>query len=136
MEKEKQDDFDGRMEKQTLDFYALVVVSLGIWMAFSPYSGTNFVTIVQDIYSPLWILSTIFISGGVLNMLVQNRYFWLYIFFVSTPLVFFGLVFLQVSIISSVFAPTVILAIAIGLYSAIRAGQIFQKRKRNKIGRV
>lgn len=118
-----------RVEKQTLNFYAILVIILGIWMAFSPYNSKNFVVVVQDVYSPLWILSTLFILGGAINVLLQNRFFWLYVLLVSTPLVFFGLVFLQVSIIADAFAPTVIFSLLIGLYSAIRAGQIFQRRK-------
>lgn len=117
-----------KIETQTLDFYAVLVIALGIWMAFSPYNSENFIR-VANIYSPLWILTVLFTFGGVLNILIKHRYFWVYVLLVSTPLVFLGLVFLQVSLLANVFAPTVIFCIFTGFYSAIRAGQIFQRRR-------
>lgn len=122
-------EYTEKIETQTLNFYALVEIALGVWMAFSPYNSKNFVLVVSDIYSPLWILSFLFIILGLLNILLNHRYFWLYVLTVSTPLIFLGIVFLQVSIVANAFAPVVILCNMIGIYSAVRAGQIFRRKK-------
>jgi len=99
-----------------------------MWMILSSASSANFIRIT-NIYSPLWVLSLIFILGGLTNIVLKLKYFWLYVLLVSTPLIFLGFVFLQVAITADVFSSNVILCNFVGVYSAIRAGQIFKRRK-------
>lgn len=121
-----------RLEKQTLNFFCFLEILLGVWMISSPLSNENVIRIFE-IYSPMWILGIIYIIGGSFNLWKREKYFWFYVLLVSVPLVFFGLVYLQVSLTLFAFTSNVIIFNAVGLYSAIYAGQSFSKERGEKI---
>ena len=111
-----------------LDFFAGIELLLGIWMVSPTINNVNFIRVIH-IYSPLWILGVIFIIGGVFQLAVKQQSFWRFVILTSTPLTFFGLVYLQVvSIIPSFWGATIVTLMA-GIFSAVYAGKIFSKVK-------
>lgn len=112
--------------KNTLNFFCLLVLTLGIWMAFPSVISDNISRLLTS-YCPLWILSIIFIGGASINIIFKKR-FLVYLLFISIPLMFLALLFIQSSFIQGNIAPGAIFCTFLAGYSAIHAGRAFEKQ--------
>ena len=110
---------------QTLNFFAILGIALGLWLAVPDFVNPTIATSIQN-YMPIWLLSAIFILGGLFNLFFPKRLIG-YVAFVSTPIVFLGTIFFQNALLNGNLSPGAILCSAIGLYSAIFVGQILKK---------